>query len=405
MPGLKRSFDTDAALRHVSEHCFTSTGSERVGIELELITYPSHNPSEIVDFPALKTAATSATSRGPLGAGSIISFEPGGQVEVSSVPHAGAASACMATAKDERELLKRLSEGGFSVHSTAIDPILDRPRVVGGQRYEAMERGFDSRNRFGRQMMRNTAALQVNIDLGGDGQTRWETAHNIGPMLIAAFANSPMAAGRPTPWKSTRMAIWSAIDPSRTMPALGASGYVADWTNFALAAQVLFMKATETRFVPITSAFSFRRWIEQGHELGYPTEDDFAYHLTTLFPPVRAKGWLEIRVIDSLPAPWWRVATALTCVLLQDADALDKAADLISKSKDLWTEAWSSGLDHPTLAQAADACFVAVMDAMPTSRVDITTASAISDYYERFIARRRTPADEQIDLMSAKIGP
>lgn len=399
MPSPKRSFDAPAAFRHVSEHCFTSTRSEKVGIELEVIPYPTGHPSEHVNFKTLKRATE---SKGPPPAGASISFEPGGQAELSSLPHAGSASACMATAKDEQVLIQSLVDGGFLVHGTGIDPTIDRPRVIFGPRYDAMEASFDSEGDRGRQMMRNTAALQVNIDLGSEVQGRWELAHHIGPILVAAFANSPISAGKRTAWMSTRTAIWSSLDPSRTGPALGIDGFARDWARYALNAQVMLIR-TPKRFVPILRPFSFKKWIGNGHELGHPTEDDFAYHLTTLFPPVRPKGWLEIRVIDSLPAPWWRVAVAFTCLLLQDPIVADKTASAIEETKDLWTEAASTGLHHPALARAADTCFFAAMEAMPTSAVDITTASAMTDYYDRFVARRRTPADEQIDSMTQKV--
>ena len=63
--------------------------------------------------------------------------------------------------------------------------------------------------------------------------------------------------------------------------------------------------------MPLERPLTFTRWILDGHALGYPTIDDLDYHLTTLFPPVRPRGWLEIRYLDALPAPWWRVAATI----------------------------------------------------------------------------------------------
>ena len=94
--------------------------------------------------------------------------------------------------------------------------MLDHPR------YRAMERFFDREGPWGRTMMRRTASLQINLDSGDDSdgvtgyRSRWTLAHRIGPVLVAAFANSPLRGGRPTGWVSTRQANWGRMDPGRT---------------------------------------------------------------------------------------------------------------------------------------------------------------------------------------------
>jgi gamma-glutamylcysteine synthetase len=92
-----------------------------------------------------------------------------------------------------------------------------------------------------------------------------------------------------------------------------------------------------------------RRWVEFGHPLGWPTADDLAYHLTTLFPPVRPKGWLELRMIDSLPDPWWRVPVAVAAALVDDVDAVGAARQAAGR----WLEAARHGLGDEVLADAA----------------------------------------------------
>ena len=76
----------------------------------------------------------------------------------------------------------------------------------------------------------------------------------------------------------------------------------------------------DDRYVPLgDTLLRARDWVEAGHPLGFPTADDLAYHLTTLFPPVRPKGWLELRMIDALPDPWWRVPVAVAAAWIDDA--------------------------------------------------------------------------------------
>ena len=135
------------------------------------------------------------------------------------------------------------------------------------------------------------------------------------------------------------------MDPSRTGPVqrpdprprrLGsAPDPVEEWLRYALDARVMMIRATPDRFVPIdgplgSGQLTFAAWMQRGHELGWPTLDDFEYHLTTLFPPVRPRGWLELRMIDALPDPWWRVAAAVTTALLEDGDAGAAALEAVS---------------------------------------------------------------------------
>src|SRR5205807_7278180 len=103
----------------------------------------------------------------------------------------------------------------------------------------------------------------------------------------------------------------------------------------------------------------FAGWMECGHELGWPTLDDFDYHLTTLFPPVRPRGWLELRMIDSLPDPWWRVAAAVATALLEDAAAGAAAREAVTRAgvAHHWRSAARHGLADPALRAAAQAGF------------------------------------------------
>ena len=157
-------------------------------------------------------------------------------------------------------------------------------------------------------MMRNTASVQVNLDLGAPeprSTSRWRRAHDLGPVLAAAFANSPfdvrgrtdrLAVDPPRGLaaRSTRAAPLGVRAPA---PTRGRRG-----PTYALDAPVMMIRVERRRHVPVARRRSrSRAWIDDGHELGWPTIDDFEYHLTTLFPPVRPRGWLELRMIDALP--------------------------------------------------------------------------------------------------------
>ena len=131
----------------------------------------------------------------------------------TSVPRAGP---CAST---PRRCGTRSARSRSSCVGTGLDTRADAPRVLDAPRYRAMEAYFDSRWPAGRTMMRNTASIQVNLDVGSPATTdaRWHLAHDIGPVLTACFANSPFdASGNPSGYRSTRAAVWHAIDPART---------------------------------------------------------------------------------------------------------------------------------------------------------------------------------------------
>ena len=113
----------------------------------------------------------------------------------------------------------------------------------------------------------------------------------------------------------------------------------------------MMINASPSHSVAMRDAVAFSTWLADGHELGWPTIDDFAYHLTTLFPPVRPRGWLELRMIDALQEEWWPVAVAVTAALLDDPAASDIAAEAVDPVRDSWTAAARDSLAVPALAR------------------------------------------------------
>jgi glutamate--cysteine ligase len=159
----------------------------------------------------------------------------------------------------------------------------------------------------------------------------------------------------------------------------------------------MMLRVSEDEMVPVSGPLTFGRWIDQGHELGFPTLDDLEYHLSTLFPPVRARGWLELRMIDSLPDPWWQVAVAVCAALFDDAEAAEEAARVTVPTAGLWADAACSGLAHPALGRAARACFAAALDALPRLEAGGELVDRVAAFSDRFVDRGRCPADELLD--------
>lgn len=402
MPSSVRTLTTEDVHRHVRERCFQPAGHNGlVGVELEWLTVQPADPGAYTDLAVVKAALSQAP--GLPGRGRI-TYEPGGQVELSSLPKHSVAEVCTAASDDASAVASALAGEGIAVVGLGLDPVRPPRRVIEGGRYDAMETYFDRSGPEGRRMMCSTASIQANVGLGPEEtvERRWRLAHQLGPTLAAAFANSPLMHGVPSGWASGRLAAWRSLDRTRQGPVPQDAPPAEAWARYALDAQVMLIRTGDrpgeqtSRFVPILEPLPFERWMQEGHELGFPTEDDFAYHLTTLFPFVRPRGWLEMRMFDCLPDPWWRVPVAVTAALLFDEEAGEAARVASEPAEGLWSEAARHGLAHPALAAAARGVFAAALEALPGIGADDLTEAATAAFFDRYAGRGRCPADDRL---------
>ncbi len=221
----------------------------------------------------------------------------------------------------------------------------------------------------GAAMMTSTASVQVNVDAGPrDGWAdRVRLAHALGPTMIAISANSPLLGGEFSGWRSTRQRVWSRLDSARCGPMLGASGDdpADDWVRYALKAPVMLVQGPQT--VPMTEVVPFADWADGRALLGgrRPTAADLDYHLTTLFPPVRPRGFLEIRYLDSMPDDVWPAVVFTLVTLLDDPAAADIAAEATEPVATAWDLAARIGLGDQRLQAAALRCVRAAAERAP----------------------------------------
>ncbi|HVE27190.1 MAG TPA: glutamate-cysteine ligase family protein [Sporichthya sp.] len=388
----------------VAERCLQPGPGGLVGIEVEWFPIAAAACDARVPLAVLRSALDGLA---PLPGHAAITFEPGGQLELSTLPQRGAAAACAELRSDLTVLRRRLEEHGIGLFAAGLHPRWAPERVLCAPRYEAMEGYFDtaagadgrpepSWGPVGRTMMTSTAAIQISVDIGPDPERTWRLAHDLGPVLVGAFANSPFARGRPTGFYSTRFANWWQLDPARTHPIGARGGAVSATVAYALAAPVLgiFVDGPGSEFRPLPDRRTFLDWMRAGPGIRAPDLTDLAYHLTTLFPPVRPRGWLELRMIDALPDPLWEVPVAVTAALLAQPENADGC---LRSAAGLWLEAARHGLRHPVLAATARRAFAeaaAVLDDRPGER---ELAAAVREYAERYVDRGRCPADDQLD--------
>jgi len=417
----------DEALAHIAGVCFKTGPPRRTGVELEWLVRDHRDPLAPVPMERLRAALAQLGPLDVLPNGGRITLEPGGQVELSSRPADSPASCLRETAADLAELRGALASAGLLLEGCGLEPYRDPARILDLPRYRAMESYFDGAGRWGRMMMRATASVQVNIDAGedtdpwtlaaanGHGTTsyrfRWALAHRLGPVLVAAFANSPLWHGRPTGWRSARQSVWAHMDPGRTRPPEHPPGQAADprsaWARYALDARLLCLRRPEP--VPWTAPpdTPLRAWLRGATPERPATLDDAEYHLTTLFPPVRPRGWLELRMIDAQHGDDWMVPLLLVTALLDDpiaARVAYRATEPLTGGADLppwtaWLHAARNGPADPDLGAAARTCFSAAAAALIRSGTPEPMRRALTDFAHRYPERGRCPADDQLDAL------
>ncbi|MSO88188.1 MAG: ergothioneine biosynthesis glutamate--cysteine ligase EgtA [Acidimicrobiia bacterium] len=363
-------------------------GPVRVGIEQEWHTYRLTDPGRHLEAAEVLEKATTG---GPLPHGSRITVEPGGQVELATLPFDPWWVALEALRLDGAVIRQRLAAEGIATVAAGLDPFRMPSRTLSHPRYVAMEEYFDSRGPAGRRMMASSASIQINIDPGPPevANQRWGLAHRLGPALGASFACSPSRV-----FRSARMANWDEIDPTRTRPALRTGDLMDDWASYALGARLMLLHDGPDRCTAVTTPMTFADWIARGIDGRYPTAQDLAVHCTTLFPPVRSRGWLELRWLDSLPAGVAETATAAVSVLLIDEEAGQRASDACASVANGWSEAARQGPRDPALAQAGAACLRIAAEALGRTDVPTQYRRAVAEAAERWPARWRCPADD-----------
>jgi glutamate--cysteine ligase len=351
-----------------------------------------------------------------LPSGALLTAEPGGQLEISSQPADSLANLVRATSTDLTALRAALAGDGLELAGIGLDPLRPPRRVLNLPRYTAMEEFFDRDGPWGRQMMCGTASVQVCLDAGDDSdgpagyRRRWELLHDVGPVLVAAFANSPLREGKPTGWVSSRQQVWAHMDPGRTRSPGSDGDLRAAWAAYALDAQLMCVRDPDSANWSAPPGLTFRDWIRDGWatgaELRRPTAADLDYHLSTLFPPVRPRGHFELRMIDAQRGDGWLVPVAVCSALLSDAQAADATLAAVAP---LWDEFRAAGDDGPWLraarlgpadpavGRAATACFAVAREALDRMAAPAAVTAAVDAFVDKYVSRNRCPADDLLE--------
>jgi glutamate--cysteine ligase len=269
--------------------------------------------------------------------GGAISLEPGGQFELSGAPVATIHHTCselMAHLAQLREVAEPLGIGFLGIGMTPDWSRGEMPMMPKG-RYRIMTAYMPKVGKLGLDMMYRTCTVQANLDFSSEADMvkKLRVALALQPVATALFANSPFTEGKPNGFVSFRSEIWRDTDPDRSgmLPWAFEPGMGYErWADYALDVPMYFVKRGD-RYIDVAGR-SFRDLLA-GKLTELPGEratvSDWANHISTIFPEVRLKRYLEMRGADG--GPWRRLPslTAYWVGLLYDEACLDACWDMV----------------------------------------------------------------------------
>lgn len=329
-----------------------------------------------------------------------LTFEPGGQIEISADP-SPTISAAIDSQVTAWTAVQSVVPG--RVAYTGVDLWNDLgsvPLQLRAPRYQLMDQYFHGRWPEGRQMMRHTSSLQINLDGGGPTmESRVRVAEHLVPAMIGSFSTSPTRGAY-----SGRARIWERLDPSRT-------GFLNGHTDLS---EAVFKKAMSAGVIVVDRAgnwsqgdpdFDFRDWLSEGHpEWGGPNDADLRYHLSTLFTEVRPRnGTLEIRTPDSVPLRYLPALVVLVSALVYSESAGNELLDRSSEQDliDLTRRATEHGISDQEIGDiSGQAWRLALTAAQSSVGIENRHLDVAADFVERVVEQDRSLSIELSDELS-----
>ena len=353
------------------------------------------------------------------GSDGAISLEPAGQLELSGAPLETLHQTCAETGRHLHQVKEVGAELGLGYLGLGMWP--DKRRadlpVMPKGRYAIMLDHMPRVGSMGLDMMLRTTTIQVNLDYASEADMarKFRVGLALQPVATALFANSPFTEGRPNGWLSYRSHIWSDTDPARTgmIPFVFEDGFGYErYVDYMLDVPMYFV-FRNGRYID-AAGLSFRDFLD-GRLSVLPGErprmSDWIDHLSTAFPEVRLKSFLEMRGADG--GPWSRICAlpAFWVGLLYDSSALDAAWDLVkgwsmAEREALRTDAPKLGLAAPvsggrTMRElAGEVLDIAARGLSARGRIGPSGDNEVGflDPLREIVASGKTPADRLLDL-------
>ncbi|MBV9571103.1 MAG: glutamate--cysteine ligase [Alphaproteobacteria bacterium] len=266
-----------------------------------------------------------------------ISLEPGGQFELSGAPLVSVHETCNEVNTHRAQVQQVSNEIGAGAIGVGYAPSwrLDEVPMMPKGRYQIMRNYMPKVGGYGHEMMFRTCTVQVNLDFSDEADMvkKFRVGLALQPVATALFAKSPFREGKPNGFLSYRSHIWTDVDNERAgmLPFVFENGMGFErYVDYALDVPMYFIYR-EGRYIDVAGK-SFRKFLSGDIAELYgntPTMDDWADHLTTIFPEVRLKKFLEMRGADG--GSWSRICglPALWVGIYYDQLSLDAAWDLV----------------------------------------------------------------------------
>ena len=270
-----------------------------------------------------------------------ITLEPGGQIELSGAPLDNIHETCEETTNHLKQLKKIGNELNFILLGMGVEPnqALDEIPWMPKQRYEIMKKYMTKVGNLGHHMMKRTCTNQVNIDFFSEEDMieKLRLMFNLESIATAMFANSPFDQGKISKYKSLRSHFWHDTDSDRTglLPFVFEKGFCFEkYTDYALNVPMYFINRNH-KYIDMTK-YTFKEYLNENFNDQDDTIllKDWEDHLTTLFPQVRLKQYLEIRSMDA--CNWDLICSqpAFWIGILYDDGVLDNVKEI--------TESWTN---------------------------------------------------------------
>lgn len=297
--------------------------------------------------------------------GASITLEPGGQLELSGAPLYNVHQTCEEFRAHRKELHEIGQSLGISFLAAGFHPFASRDDIhwMPKDRYAVMRKYLPTRGALALDMMLRTATVQVNLDYPNEKECgrRFVAISKASSLLTALFANSPFFEGKASAYQSYRSRVWAEVDPDRC----GLPDFLFDqgfsyerYVDWALSVPMFFIQRNH-RYLPLHIPFG--EYLEQGYQdpnqgLHQATAKDWNLHLSTLFPEVRLKPFIEVRGADGANHRFLCALPALTKALLYDDEALLELEALVAnidkaQAMDRWERARKHGLQDPQIAR------------------------------------------------------
>jgi glutamate--cysteine ligase len=325
--------------------------------------------------------------------GATITFEPGGQVELSAPPFRSASALLQSLRSVVHPLTQAAGDAGIDLLSVGIEPlgaVDDIPLQLPGKRYVRLTRFLEDFGTGGTRMMRQTASFQCNLDWRGDTSAQWRMLNALAPYLVAIFANSPVYRGQETGDRSFRARVWRELDGGRAGILACRDDPVAEYLRFALEAPAILIPDDDAGWLP------FGEW----NRRGTASMDDWRTHLTTLFPEVRPKGFVEVRSADAVPPQWYAAPVVFLGGLTYHAPSFEAACERVgAPDPGLLARAGRDGLrDEEIAAVARDLVDLALEGAEALGPAFLCPADAeeARAFFDTYTARGLSPADDVV---------